>query len=454
MYDDVYLLPVINRMLLFSPRRNLAGLVNAAAVKAIAEAGGNRSAIGELSPELSDLLHGLSVSPADVPLRQGPPRPVFLGLILTRNCNMACRYCDFHRRRGEDEAMAPSLLAAAIDAWVNHIRTIGDDRLELHFFGGEPFTEPELVQIAVHRTRALAAAHNMQTHFEASTNGLLDDRTLGFVTDYFDAIVLSLDGMQDEQDLHRPLATVKSGFDRVARTAHCLSDSPVELCLRCCVSNATVSRMEQIARWFVETFRPSVVNFEPLRPTAEATAVGLRPPDPWAFAAGFIRARRVIHKAGAESTYSALFNEPHYTFCPVGRDAFIVSPAGSVRSCYLPKQQWVEKGLDLEIGCIAQDGRLAIDQAAVERLRQIVMDRPRCKWCFCRWSCAGGCSVSETFPGHGLQYTDFCLQTRLIQACVLLEEMGMSDLVDRLLDDRESVEALCRQADDRCRGDG
>jgi uncharacterized protein len=272
------------------------------------------------------------------------------------------------------------------------------------------------------------------------------------VTGYFDTIVLSLDGRQSDHDRHRPLAGGRSSFERVCRTAQALSQSPVELCLRCCVSEDNVARMPEIADWFASTFQPGVVNFEPLVLNAEAEAAGLRPPDPLAFATGLLRARRRLQAAGIECSYSALFAEPRATPCPLGQDTFIVAANGNVRSCYLPQQQWIDKGLDLEIGRVAPEGLLEIDQQAVDRLRRLVEDRARCQRCFCRWGCAGGCLVSETYPGHDLSYTDFCVATRLIQACVLLEAMGLPQVADALLGDSAAVNALCRQPDDRYRG--
>ncbi|MCY3020560.1 MAG: hypothetical protein NTW87_16185 [Planctomycetota bacterium] len=49
---------------------------------------------------------------------------------------------------------------------------------------------------------------------------MFSGRTLSFVKDHFDTVVLSLDGPQSDQDLHRPLRDGGSGFERVCATAH------------------------------------------------------------------------------------------------------------------------------------------------------------------------------------------------------------------------------------------
>jgi uncharacterized protein len=446
--DDIFVLPVGACRLVCSPRRQLAALVNAAAVRALVAALHGESS-GDGTPALRDLVPLLNQPPEPVPVRHGEARPIFLGLVVTRACNLACRYCDFGAGTQPGAAMSPALAVAAIEAWSRHQRSLGERLLNLHFFGGEPFVEGDLIQIAVHRTRAIAARYGFATHFEASTNGALNARELRFVQDYFDTIVLSLDGRRPDQDRHRPLPDGRSAFARVCQTARVLGDSAVELCLRCCVSNTNVLNMETTADWFVNEFRPSVVVFEPLTPTSEGATAGLSPPSPAAFARGFVRSRRIARAAGVPCEYGASWAGLRHTFCPVGQDAFIVAPSGSLRSCYLRKAHWESRGLDLEIGRVDPGGRLTLDQEAIQRLRNLVTDRPRCRTCFCRWSCAGGCLVRETWPGHSLERTDFCRQTRLIEACLLLEDMDQAARVDELLDDGAEMGNLASQADDR-----
>jgi hypothetical protein len=83
-----------------------------------------------------------------------------------------------------------------------------------------------------------------------------------------------------------------------------------------------------------------------------------------------------------------------------------------------------------------------IDRDALTRARLLPMAKPRCERCFCQWTCAGGCHVNQTYPGATNHYTDFCIQTRLVTACLLLRDVGRDDLVDELLADRAAMEQL------------
>lgn len=442
--DDVFILPLGTRRLLFSPRRKVSALLNAAAVNALLDA----NIEAPIPADMSDLRLMLEEMPAEVPTRTGPAQPVFLGLVTTRACNMACHYCDFAAQPGLTK-MSLATAMAAVDAWAGHIQGIGGSHLELHFFGGEPFVAGEVIQAAVLRTRALAARHGMTTHFEASTNGLLSERDLRFVCDYFDAIVLSLDGGPAEHDRHRPAIGGGGSFGRVLRTARILSESPVDLCLRCCVSDRNVDALAAIADWMCRELQPKMINFEPLSMTCEAQAAGLAAPEPLAFARAFVAARRVAASHGVVCVFAAAYDEARADCCPLGRDAFIVVASGEIRSCYMRGSHLAERGLDLRLGRVMLESGLWIDPAALEHLRQLATHRPGCDGCFCTWSCAGGCVVREPEPRLTGKRSCFCRLTRMLQACLLLEGLGQSSLVDALLAEATALEAMAGAADDR-----
>jgi len=448
MASEVFCIPVADNWLVFAPLCRTAAAVNKAATISLCRAIRDGHLPVDTPGPVQQLVSELRTEVPRPGVPTGPARPPFLGLILTRGCNSACHYCDF----GANEAESPMdarLICQAIDGWIRWIGESGGSDLDLRFFGGEPFIEPDLVEIAVHRSRYLAGSRGLSLHVEATTNGLLGPRMLGFVEDHFDAIVLSLDGPAEHHDLHRPLRGSAGSFAGVWKTAEALSRSHVKLCLRCCVSAATVAGVPQTARWFIERLRPEVITFEAMRATEQSDAAGLKPPEPLQFARAFVDAWLQARAAGIQCVYAPLFDQPRLTFCPVGEDTFIVAPDRSVRSCYLRKRDWESKGLDLAIGHVQPDEQLCIDPSAVQRLRGLVAEKARCRSCFCRWSCAGGCLVHETPPGHRSEYTDFCRQTRLLQACVLLHDLGLPEQAAKLIGDVDAVHRLWEQGDDR-----
>ena len=436
MRSDIYILPVLDACLLYSPLQQVTALVNRKALtllKIQLQRGGNKENLPESLQELAPALQ----SPVSLPLeRNGSVQPMFLGILPTRACNISCAYCDFGASTAPQQTMDYRTATTAVDWMADTAKNLGWDTLEIHFFGGEPFFAGDVVDVVVHRARSIARQKGLIPHFEVSTNGVFDEHRARWIGDYIDAVVLSLDGFQEIHNRQR------GAFDAVTRTARILSQSPAELCFRVCVTQESVDRLPEIVAWLCDEFQPAAIDIETLQPTAGASACGLYPPNPYDFARQYLQAAQIAAQAGISLVYaSAATDSARHSFCPLGKDALIVSPDGRISACYLQQQDWQRRGLDLDVGQCA-DGRMQIDLEAIASVRRIVLNKPRCERCFCHWTCAGGCHVNESYPGCASDYTDFCIQTRILTACSLLNDLGFQDFAERFCDDRHALERL------------
>ncbi len=429
-----YLVPVRDETLYLAPLHGFAALVNQSAARLLCN--GRPEQVERVFGRVADEL--LNPRPFPRP-REGAITPSFLGLITTRGCNIACRYCDFRSSTESRQGMNPSLAARAVEWYAERVAAAQGDRLAIHFFGGEPFLAPQAVETAVHRARALATDLGVHATFEAATNGVIDPAMKEFVADYFTTIVLSLDGPAPRHDRTRPGPRGESTHARVSETARYLSDSAVHLCIRTCVTAESCTELPEICDWLCQTFRPNSIDFESLTPGPAAARAGLLPPPPIPFARALTESFRIAIAHGVTPVHSAANTAtPRLTFCPVGSDAVIVAPDGRVSACYLPAADWQRRALDLDFGTAGPDG-LDIDPAALDRVRAAPLDKPRCAGCFCRWHCAGGCHVNQTFPGAAETYTDFCRQTRVLTVGLMLEEMGLHEKTDALMADEPAM---------------
>jgi len=444
------LLPVGSKYLLYAPLHNLAALLNRAAVVRLRDGLLGKGMVG--AGPLQEVLGILEKDGDAIPRRkQGALNPAFLGLIPTRACNLACGYCGFGPTEEAWGVMSYELACAAVDWYLGLVRRMGKQEGEVHFFGGEPFCAEELIDAAVYYARARAQEEGMALRFEVATNGTFSAGRCQWVADHMDTVVLSVDGPTEIHDRHRPYRGGQGSLEVVARNAVILSEGAAELCLRACITSGTVQRMEEMALWFCEAFRPQSVCFETLQPTAQAEEAGLHPPDPWEFAYNFIRAAQVLEGYGVEPVYAtADVGARRISFCPVGQDVPIVSPDGGIAACYLLERDWEVKGLDLRMGRIQADGTVKLDKEAVEAIRELnVLKRPSCERCFCRWHCAGGCHVDHGTSEQSGGYDRLCIQTRIIALSNILKGMGEARVVWELLEDALALKAAVGQASDR-----
>jgi uncharacterized protein len=446
---DIFSIPILDNYLIYAPLHHLVTLVNRQAAQDI------RSGLREEIPPpdaVRPIVQKLR-APGDAPpiARSGAlTDPAFLGLITTRGCNLACRYCDFPAPKNTSPAMELGMARRALDGYFRRIQESGSHRVEVHFFGGEPFFAESVVHFAVEYSALRASPLGMKPTFEVATNGLFGADRCRWIADRFDTVVLSLDGPEDIQERQRPALSGGGTFKAIVQNAKILSEGTVDLAIRVCVSDATVDRMEEIAAWIAGEFRPSSVCFAPLTETSVSRPAGLCPPPAWEFARNFHRASGILERHGIKSILStADLSRCRVSFCPVGKDAFIVSPDGSIDACYLFPEDWQAAGLNLRLGKVMPDG-LEIDAGAAQSVRDLAArEKTLCADCLCRLHCAGGCHVRHDCSAPAGRYDDLCVQTRLITAGMLLRQLGQGELAEAWLQNRASMRTVALQKTDR-----
>lgn len=449
--ENSFIIPIANDFLFYSPLAGLSALMNRSGVLELKEQlrlidknqGNTESGLYELA---QDILK----RPIQTPLRKtGDLNPEFLGIIPTRYCNGACNYCDFGANKASPEKMSYQLAAKIVDWYVAVLKLKQRNILEIHFFGGEPMVARDVIEVVVQRARLVAMEQNLVPFFEISTNGQYNANDSQFLGQYFNKVILSLDGLEEIQNKHRPLKANRSSFQNAVETAKVISGSNADLCIRCCVSIENILNMEEFTEWLCTHFKLSAINFEILCTTARTDSVGLFPPDPVKFAIHFQKSREIANSYGIEVVYASdISGQPLISSCPVGKDTAIVSPDGRISNCYLMPEKWQEVGLDLDFGIFKINGEVTIETDKVDFIRNMVERKPRCNKCFCQWSCAGGCHVGITNPGSRLEYDNFCFQTRLISAFTLLANLGLPNKISELMLSNNALHKIAHQGTD------
>ncbi len=149
-----------------------------------------------------------------------------LCLHIAHDCNLACKYCfaeegEYHGRRAlmsfEVGKKALDFLVANSGSRVN---------LEVDFFGGEPLMNWEVVKQLVEYGRSLEKYHNKKFRFTLTTNGvLLNDEIMDYLNKEMSNVVLSLDGRKEVNDNMRPFRTGQGSYDLIVPKFQKLADS-------------------------------------------------------------------------------------------------------------------------------------------------------------------------------------------------------------------------------------
>jgi uncharacterized protein len=443
---DIYAIPAGEKWLLFSPHSMTSAMVNHAAVKAAALcATGNAVNIPAQLRNLWDELTQASATPCCP-----SPEMEKLVIIPTRSCNMRCVYCNFGASNTHSSALDPVLACRLIDHAAEKASSKSQEMLRIHFFGGEPLLARQCIETAVHYSRMICARKGLLPWFEITTNGFFDPSAVPFIGDYIDSAVISIDGDELRHDLNRRRADRGGTYSVIAENIRNLSRFPVEIALRACVTNQSVDAMKDIASHFCSEFKFDILCFEMMTPNKSSYAAGLAPPDPYRFAAGFLKAESLAVSLGVSVVHatSELIG-PRETSCPVGRNTLVLTPEGMLTACYLEIERWTNRGIDPIIGHIDPTAGPIIEQSKIEAIASFLASKPRCARCFCRYTCAGGCHIDQTPLGCSLEYDDRCRTTRIITAVRLLRDLEGATAAESFVENHRAMQALVENPDDR-----
>jgi uncharacterized protein len=452
---EIFVLPIMEYYLLYAPLLPYVSLVNKTAVDEIHNSLTSNNP--KIHPTIEPLVERLRAESLNFPLpKQGNINsPFFLGLVTTRNCNMGCIYCDFAAPKSAGPVMSIKVAKQALDSYFAILSANHHRQANVHFFGGEPFFAPDVVDFAVNYAKVKSYELGIDVKYEVITNGFFDLNRAHWIGNTFNTVVLSLDGPEPIQNRNRPGLKGRQIFRHVYDVAKILSGTPADLIIRSCITDDTVERIPEIAEWISQEFNPTAWCLEPLTPDFSSVKTRLRPPDPWKFARYFAEATQILEPFGIRVVNSTVeLGNPQISCCPVGRDAIIVSPDGDIDACYLLEKDWLAQGMNMRFGKIELDvpneSALNFDAEVLASLRQRnVYNRALCQDCFCRYSCAGGCHVNHITSAAPGNYDDLCIYTRLITIGKLLSRLGQNDLAKSWWSHPEHLEESVMQPSDR-----
>ena len=155
-------------------------------------------------------------------------KPVVKALCMhiAHDCNLACKYCfaeegEYHGRR---ELMSFETGKKALDFLVENSGSRVN--LEVDFFGGEPLMNWDVVKQLVEYGRSIEEEKNKKFRFTLTTNGvLLNDEVQEFLNKEMGNVVISLDGRKEVNDNMRPFRNGQGSYDLIVPKFQKLAES-------------------------------------------------------------------------------------------------------------------------------------------------------------------------------------------------------------------------------------
>jgi len=356
-----------------------------------------------------------------------------LCLNVSHDCNLACRYCfagqgEYH---GDRALMSAEVGKAALDFLIAN--SGNRKNLEVDFFGGEPLMNFGVVKELVAYGRKREEETGKHFRFTLTTNGvLLNDEVTEFANKELKNVVLSIDGRREVNDAMRPTRNGKGSYDLILpKYKEFQKKRKGEYYIRGTYTRHNLDFAEDVKTFIREGF--NVISMEPVvAPPEEDYAI--REEDVPKLCEQYdILAKTLVDEArngnpvtffhfmidltGGPCVYKRLSG------CGSGTEYLAVTPWGDLYPCH----QFVGNEAFL-LGDVWK----GIEKTEIvdEFKCNNVYAKEKCKTCFARFYCSGGCAANAySFHGKILEAYDIgCELERKRVECALMMKAALADI--------------------------
>lgn len=352
-----------------------------------------------------------------------------LCLHIAHDCNLACQYCfadegEYHGRRA---LMSWEVGKQAIDFL---IANSGNRRnLEVDFFGGEPTMNFEVVKQIVAYGRSLEETHNKKFRFTLTTNGiLLNDEIMEYCNKEMANVVLSVDGRKEVNDRMRPTRNnhgssydiIMPKFIKFAESRH-----QDKYYIRGTFTHNNLDFSEDVKHFAELGFKQ--ISVEPVVASDEEQ-YSIKPEDLEQCFEEYDKLAKYMIECEKEGKG---FNFFHFMIdlsggpcvakrlsgCGSGTEYLAVTPWGDLYPCH----QFVGDE-EYRMGTVW-------DGVTTPELREKfktcnVYSKPKCKNCFAKFYCSGGCAANSNKFHHNINdtYDIGCeLQRKRVECAIMIK---------------------------------
>lgn len=310
-------------------------------------------------------------------------------LHLTDRCNLRCSYCYLPHVR---EDMSLEMGRAAVDAIFRSAVANGFKQVKLKYAGGESLLRFALVEELHTYARQLAEQSGIELEGVVLSNGtLLTSEIVGALKSLGLRLMISLDGLGQYHDSHRPYAGGRGSFDDVAEAVDLALANGLTPNISVTVSSRTAEGLPEIMAWILDRDLPFSLNF--YRENELSASHEDMQLDEKKIVSEMLRSFKVIEENLPRRPFlggiidRADLSAVHTRTCGVGQNYLVFDQNGQVAKC----QMHIRK----PVTDVHAEDPLALiraDQIGIQNLP--VMEKEGCKTCEWKHWCTGGCPLA------------------------------------------------------------
>ena len=357
-----------------------------------------------------------------------------LCLHIAHDCNLACKYCfaeegEYH---GARSLMSYEVGRKALDFLIAN--SGNRVNLEVDFFGGEPLMNFQVVKDLVAYGRSQEKEHNKKFRFTLTTNGmLLTDEVMEFANREMANVVLSVDGRKEVHDFMRPTRNGKGSYDLIIDKFKKMAElrNQTNYYVRGTFTHYNLDVAKDVLHLADLGFKQ--ISAEPVV-ASDTQPYAIKEEDlPKLFEEYDLLAREMVEREKAGKG----FNFFHFMIdltggpclykrlsgCGSGTEYLAVSPCGDLYPCHQFVGMEEFKLGNVDTGIEKKD---LVDEFKLCN----VYAKDKCKDCFARFYCSGGCAANAyNFHGNLLDAYDVgCELERKRVECAIMIKAALADI--------------------------
>ncbi len=171
-------------------------------------------------------------------------------LLLTNNCNYACKYCFVNRNK---EDITWDSIKKSLNLLIKNNKS---KKIIIQFFGGEPLLKFDLIKKAVEYLKE----KNQECHYVITTNGsLITEEKAKFFNKNNFKVGVSIDGPKEMNDNNRVTPNEKGTYDITIKGFKLLKKNNVNNFILLTPSKNNIDVLDELAEFVIRELKPKSI---------------------------------------------------------------------------------------------------------------------------------------------------------------------------------------------------